>query len=361
MTNEYTMRLYLILALISLFCFSAQPQNFYVVSQRDNPLVNKTFMLNVNNCDSFPIFTCPPTNNINQLPENQYTDISINFSSMYFVSGWGSLYVKNLNDTVSCQYLGNFNYNINALATANTGVVYATGQVNGICKLFKYQGGSFTLLGSLPSNFYSAGDLFFYENRLFMTGTTSDFLSGYIVEVDVDNPNQSCYYMTLPNLQAWGGFSVNNGNLSRVFIISVNNTGGVHTSSLYEINMQNKTIGPVMCTYPFFINGAATVYSFANPGNTLCDATALNVRESSQHLFRVQNPVVNQLHIETDLDPSQIGTAGVFDPCGNFVKSLNADNIASGMDVSNLAPGFYIIKLITQKGREYKQKVIIQN
>ncbi|MES2680222.1 MAG: T9SS type A sorting domain-containing protein [Bacteroidota bacterium] len=351
------MKRYFILFPAIFICSLSFSQNFYVVSQRDVPLINKTFMLNVNNCDSFPIFTCPPTNNVNQLPENQYTDMSINYTTMYFVSGWGSLYSRNLNDSISCQYLGNFNYNINALATANTGVIYAAGQVNGVCKLFKYQGGAFSLLGNFPSNFFSAGDLFFYDNRLFMTGTTGDLSSGYIIEVDVNNPSLSCYYMPLPNMHPWGAFSINTGNISRVFIISTHDNSGVHTSSLYEINMGNKTIGSLMCTYPYFINGAATVYSYGTAGNTLCDPTAINNLQSD-YIFRIANPVTNSIHIETNLDPSQIQSLALFNASGELLESFNHENYTPVVDVSHLSPGIYVIRLNTINGRQYQQKLI---
>jgi hypothetical protein len=350
------MKSYFILLLFFLNSILSFSQNFYVVSQRDVPLVNKTFMLNINNCDSFPIFTCPPTNNVNQLPENQFTDMSINYTTMYFVSGWGSLYSRNLNDSVSCQYLGNFNNNINALATANTGVIYAAGQVSGVCKLFKYQGGACSLIGNFPSNFLSAGDLFFYENRLFMTGTTSDFMSGYIVEVDVNNPSLSCYYMPLPNLHPWGAFSLNNGNVSRVFIISTNDNGGIHTSSLYEINMAAKTIGPLMCTYPYFIHGAATVYSYGTAGNTLCDPTGINSLQPAG-IFRISNPVTNFIRIETPLDASQIQSIGVYNVSGELVQFIKGENYAPLIDVSHLSPGIYVVRLNTTTGAQYQQKL----
>ncbi len=351
------MKSYFILFQVFFVCNLSFPQNFYVVSQRDVPLINKTFMLNVNNCDSFPIFTCPPTNNVNQLPENQYTDMSINYTTMYFVSGWGSLYSRNLNDTISCQYLGNFNYNINALATANTGVIYAAGQVSGVCKLFKYQGGAFSLIGNFPSNFFSAGDLFFYENRLFMTGTTSDFTSGYIVEVDVNNPSLSCYYMPLPNLHPWGAFSINSGNVSRVFIISTNDNAGIHTSSLYEINMAAKTMGPLMCTYPYFIHGAATVYSYGTAGNTLCDPTAIPSL-TSEFVFRINNPVANSILIESNIEPSQIQGLGIFNVSGEMIEFVKGENYSPVIDVSRLPAGIYVLRLNTIGGVQYQQKLI---
>jgi gliding motility-associated-like protein len=96
-----------------------------------------------------------------------------------------------------------------------------------------------------------------------MTGTTSDLSSSYIEEVNIGNPMLSCFYMDLGNLMPFGAFSINSGGSSQAYIIStVFVSNNIYSSTLMEVNMSARTIGPVLCTYPFSITGAASVYTY---------------------------------------------------------------------------------------------------
>src|SRR5258708_5374636 len=204
-----------------LFAQSTDAQTFYANAISYPSTTNQTLKLDISNCSPSFIFTCPPTNNITQAFENQYTDMAIDLSgNVYYTSAWGSLYKRNLANS-SCQFLGTFGVTINALVTDINGVVYAAGNNNGICSLYEYdpQNGIFSTLGNFPPDIFSAGDLFFYEGRLFLTGTTFDFSSGYIVEVNISDPMNSCYYMGLQNLMAYAAFSINYPSYSKAYII----------------------------------------------------------------------------------------------------------------------------------------------
>ncbi|MBA2611707.1 MAG: T9SS type A sorting domain-containing protein [Bacteroidetes bacterium] len=345
--------------LIFFIYYSSYAQDFYIVSQRDLPsIINKTFKMNLQDCDSINTYTCPPTVDILNAPECQFTDIAVNKTGIYYVTGGsGILYRRNIADSTSCLHLGTFNYSINALVADTLGNIYATGQQNGICKLFKYNSGIFTTLGTLPNNFFSCGDLFFYMNRLFMTGTTSIFTGSYLVEVDIANPSQSCYYMGLQNLQPWGAFSVYDGVNSRAFIIGTSTTS-VKTSSLIEINMQAKTIGIVQCVYPFLVGGAGVNYEYSTAGSSICNLTSLSNQFSNISFFKVNNPVGDYMTFQTNIDLSNISSIELFDVSGKKIKSFKGSEISEKININDLTSGVYILNTRTTEGVQYQQKII---
>jgi hypothetical protein len=172
-----------------------------------------------------PEIICQPTNNVEQYFENTYTDIAIDYlNNIYYVSAWGSLYRKNTNDS-SCEFLGKFGDNlgtINSLVADSNVLLYASGNSNGVGVLYKYDInlGVFSELGSLPTNYIASGDLFFYEDRLFLTAqniTTSKYC---IIEINMIQPEISCFYMDLNNLEALSAFSVNYGTFSKSYILT---------------------------------------------------------------------------------------------------------------------------------------------
>lgn len=332
-------------------------QDFYVTSSRDNPLGNKAFKLNISNCDSVKIYSCLPSNNVLQYFENKYGDIAIdNNQNIYYVSGWGSLYTRNLNDSTSCQYLGTFNNTINALVADSTGTLYAAGNQNSVCTLYKYSSGNFTTLGNFPSGFFSSGDLFFYEKRLFLTATNSNFTASYLVEVSLPDPLKSCYFMGLQNLQPYAAFSIKNILNSRAFIICENN---YPASTLIEIDILNQTIGAPICTYPFLIDGAASVYNLTSSRTTpICNLATTIGTLSAPLFFNIQNPVLNSIQIKTNIDPRQIDKLILFDISGREVKNYTNPSFKENIDASDIEEGLYILRITTRKGQVFEQKLV---
>jgi len=258
--------LFFICLQVFIFIWPADAQTFYANSINYVPLQNQTLMLDLSNCNTPLINTCPPTNNVVQAFEAQYTDIALDINgNFYYVSGWGSLYTRNINNPSSCQFLASFGVTINALVADISGVIYAAGNNGGVCSLYKYDPatGVFSTIGNFPPNYFSAGDLFFYEGRLFLTCTNSNFTQAYLIEVNIADPMKSCYYMGLQNLQAYGAFSINYPSYSKAYIISttfISNNN--YQAFLYEIDMASRTVGAAICTYPYAINGAASVYHY---------------------------------------------------------------------------------------------------
>lgn len=299
-----------------LLSVSLSAQDIYVTASV-NPIGNKTYRINPANCDVEEIYTCNPTNNIGQFPENQYTDIAIDGQqNLYWVSGWGSLYKRNLGDVNSCEFLGVFDNSksINALVADSATTLYAAGNFGGVCTLYKYSGGNFSTLGNLPAGIFSEGDLFFYEQRLFLTATDAYLTHSFLVEINTTNPELSCAYMELDCHQVFGAFSVKAGTTSKPYIISANTSS---SSSLREIDIANKVVSSVICDYPFMAAGATAVYSQTS-NNTVC----------TQHSTTTPG-CVNEYFIKTYSRTD--ASINIFD----FVKTTTNEIIAGGTMVVN--------------------------
>ena len=247
-----------ILLFIVLFCaYELNGQVFYANSIDYNANgTNKTIQLNISNCSVAEIFTCPTTNNA------PYYDIAIDSSqNIFYVGADRGLYKRELNNISSCSYLGNFEsgiYYINSLVSDVNGDIYACGGN----VLYKYESQThiFRTLGNLPPDIYSLGDLFFYEGRLFLIALNSAASAQFLVEINTVSPGLSFIYMNLPNLNSYAGFSLKFPTYSQAYIVSKNNDG---SSTLFEIDMSQKILGPSICTYSFEIDGCASIYNFS--------------------------------------------------------------------------------------------------
>ena len=247
----------------------ANAQTFYAVININigPPYGNLTYELNTNNCDSSKIFTC--ISSVTQYDyDSLYFDIAIDTSgNIYYVTSTAKLYTRKYSDSNSCQFLGVFNsYNIEALVTDLEGNVLAAGyDTNGIPALFRYdtKAKKFYTIGNFPNNFLPSGDLFFYEGNLFMTA--EDLGDAFIVEVVINDPSKSCYYMNLGSINPYSAFSIQYPTYSDAYVISTELNNSSYTgyiSKLYKINLQAKTLSDVICEYPFQITGTATVYKY---------------------------------------------------------------------------------------------------
>lgn len=331
----------LLLVLLQLFLLTnAHSQTFYVSCPVNVPVEKKAFQLSTTDCTPVQMFVCPPTNDTFQFPENQFLDIAMDKNqNLYYVSGGGgSLYKRSLNDTTSCQFLGTFFSGMVALVADSDDLIYGCTQVNGICGLYRYRisSGVFDTVGILPTGLYAAGDLFFYEGWLFLTGTTPTYTASYLAEIDIDDPSQSCYYMGLENLQPWSAFSINYGAYSKAYVLStITDT----SSALIELDIENKTIGNPICTYPFLAGGAATYYNLTASSSNVCDTnnTAINSNLLGI-IFSIQNPVSDYIQIRANTDDVQIENLTLFNAFGKQVKHYSNENFKANLDVSDIPP-----------------------
>jgi hypothetical protein len=223
--------------------------------------------------------------------------------------------------------------------------------------LYRYDtnSGTFTTLGSLPNGQYPGGDLFFYENRLFLTTTTG------ILEVNMVDPSQSCPFMNLSIPNIYAAFAVNSETSSKAYIINFN-TFPAFNSTLYEIDMVHRQIGAPIRTYPHAVFGAATNYSLTSTNST-CSPTPLAVKESnaSSTYFNVINPVKSSIICQTNIESRQIISIRLFDSSGKLIKDFSNQNTIERLDVSGIPNGIYLLTVSTKKGETYTKKIIINS
>jgi hypothetical protein len=349
-----TLKRFVFFACFILYTVSCKAQSFYITQPIDDPLSNKGYKQNLDsNCVFTDEYYCPPTNNIGQWFENWYSDIAVDKNSIWYVSCWSSLYKRNLADS-ACQYVGSFPAgSINALTADSAGTIYAAGHVNYVGVLYKYDSTGFTLLGTFPSGFVSAGDLFFYEHRLFLTGTSAPGTMKYLIEVSLPNPALSCYYMSLNNYDAFAAFSIREQEGSRAFIVA---NGGTY-STLMELDIPNQQILPPLCIYPFPVWGAGANYN-RSAAITSCTPNPLNVAQPLIPKMQITNPVEGRLFIHTDLNPVDLLSANIFDLSGRKMLSFMPSQFPENLDVSNLPGGLYLFRIITKSGIRVNEKFL---
>jgi hypothetical protein len=251
------MKRFIFIVLVIIF-FKSNAQTYYLTANAYDAQTNNynaTYKFSINNCDTIgTLYTCLDT-----YGDYSFNDMAIDTAgNLYWVTIEGALYTSKLNDSASCQFLGVFDNDsaIQGLVANVSGDILAIGtnDYNNRTKLYEYQPKTktFTTLGILPDGFIAAGDLFFYEGRLFYTSFN------FLVEINLDAPSQSCNYMNIGDINAYATFSIQNGTCSDAYVVG--NSGGI--SSLYKLDLYSKTISEPICTYNFVANGGASVYNY---------------------------------------------------------------------------------------------------
>lgn len=339
---------------ISLISINTYSQEFYVNTLDNN--VNGVLKLDVSNASQVPEPFCPPTINTSQ----KFTDIAIDGSNnIYYVTGLGHLYKKDA-VTSNCEYLGLFNIHnnpysnlINSLVVDSGNYIYATGPA--AYELFRYDiaNGIFSSMGNLSGSLNPAGDLFFYEGRLFLTTTTG------ITEINMPNPIASCPFMNLNLSGMFSAFSVNYGTYSKVFVIDSN----YPNSTLYEVDMVNKQLSqPIRTYYNNYIQGAAKAYNLTATYSA-CSQTPLSTKEANTNdlYFNVINPAKNNIITKTNISRAQITQIRLFDNSGRLIKDFSDQNNVENLNISGITSGNYLLMVTTKKGETYTKKIIIKS
>jgi len=336
----------------------AGAQRFYAVSPVYLPLGNKTLLLDIASCDSVSRHVCPPTHNLLQYFENVYGDMAIDGdSNVWYISSWGSLYKGSLHDT-ACSFVAKLeSATVNALVADADGNLYAAGMMNGLSVLYKYDSTGFHVLGRFPPGIFSSGDLFFYENCLFMTCTDAHLTKTSLVEVSLPDPAGSCYYMSLGTGAAFGAFSIREGAESKAFVLlSVDGA----SSTLIEIDIPNRRLAGNICSYPFVVNGAAAPYDLTADSNTCIPLppTAITAVRINDDFITVLQPSSGRIRVQSNIDAAQISCLTLFELSGRKVKSFDPSAFPHDMDVSALPDGMYILNLSTSNGQVHRQKML---
>lgn len=352
--------------LVTFFYTKVTAQTFYVNTLKD-PFDNKTYQINVQTCDTVQLFTCSPTNDTLQYFENVYDDIAIDGNqNLYYASALGSVYRRSLTNN-ACQFVGTFGHNINALVADRNGDLLAAGNENDVCTLYKFTvaTNSFTTLGNFPPSFFSSGDLFFYEDKLFLTANNADFTNSFLVQVNLSNPSQSCYYMNLHNLYPYAAFTLNDGT-PKAYLISTGARGSVFTSTLYEINLSARTLSTALCTFPFQIMGAASIYISLPTINPDCSALPIELIKFN---YNIQNEMI-ELVWQTDLELGndyfviEKSTDGkYFQPLGRRNGAGNSDitHRYSFIDSTPSLKNFYRLKQVDLDGKYTYSHILFVN
>lgn len=329
-------------------------QEFYVNGLTINPGAvipsNIVFKLNVSNNSETSESFC-------QLPSSSsevYTDIAIDqYGNSYYVTNSGLLYKKNGNGS-GCQFLGDFSYGgINSLAIDSGNFLYAIGGQSNQLYRYDIASGVFSDLGNIPANESAGGDLFFYENRLFLTTANG------LLEINMVDPSQSCPFMNIQLPSLYAAFSIDYGTYSKAYIISGNNNW---SSTLYEVDMVNKVLSDPIRTYNYPIYGAASVYNLTSTNST-CSLTPLSVQETntSNKFFNVINPAKNTIICKTNIDRKEITQIRMFDNSGRLIKDFSNQNNIENLDISNFPDGIYLLTIATKNREKYTKKIIIKS
>ncbi|KPH11098.1 T9SS type A sorting domain-containing protein [Chryseobacterium sp. ERMR1:04] len=342
--KPFIVKITLILFLFSLKLYS---QEFYVNSY--NQYLNAVSKLDITTLTATNVPFCPPTVYIGET----YSDIAIDSSNnLYYVTTTGLLYRKKSSDS-SCEFLGDFTTIgfINSLTADSGNYIYAAGF--GYSKMYRYDisSGTFTVMGDLPITQSPAGDLFFYNNHLFLTTNTG------ILEINMMNPSQSCQFMSLSIPDAYAAFSIDYGIHSKVYIVSAT----YPNSTFYEVDMENKIVSGPIGTFNGSINGAASIYNSTSTNSTCTPLATLNVQENTviNFYFNVISPSNTNIICKTNINRREITQVRLFDNSGRIIKDFSNQNTIESLDVSGVTNGTYLLTVSTKNGETYTKKIII--
>lgn len=359
--NSIYVRSLLIFLLFLRLTSFAYSQIFSVNVVDNSQLVNTEFQFDISNNSESEQFICIPTHNIDQYFENTYTDIAIDHqNNVYYVSAWGSLYRKNHNDS-SCEFLGKFDDylgTINSMVADSNKFIYAAGNLHNVSYLYKYdiELQTFETLGNIPS-YIATGDLFFYNNRLFLAALDTSTSKSCIIEINMVDTQQSCYFMDLNNINVYGAFSVNYGNYSKAYILT-EWTLNTESSSLIEIDMENKEIGDVIRTYDHIIYGAATFYDLTST-DSMCKTMNNTDLIALDFYFNITNPSSENILFTTDIDFNKIEKIKLFDFQGKEIRTFKNINTNS-LDISSIEKGMYLLQVHIRDYKTLTKKIIIK-
>ncbi|MEG1666593.1 T9SS type A sorting domain-containing protein [Chryseobacterium sp.] len=321
-----------------------------------SPLINQVYKFNINNSTEVSQNVCTPTANM-----NSYSDIAIDSSNnIYYISQAGLLY-KESTTTSNCTYLGDFStnqgvtYGSNSLTADSGNFLYALAGSN-ILVRYDTNTGVFSNLGIIPNSHTAGGDLFFYENRLFLLTTTG------ILEINMANPAQSCPFMDIYLPKLYAGFSINYGTHSKAYILSNSiNSSFQYISTLYEVDMVNKQLGNAIRTYNHNIYGAAASYNLTSTNSSCIPILSTEENNFDNDYLSVINPAKNNIIVQTNIKRSEIISIRLYDNSGRLIKDFSNHKNIESLDILGIPSGNYLLTLSTKNGKTYTKKIILKN
>lgn len=350
-----------------LISFELSAQQFYVNTSINTVTKdNKTYLFSLDSCQvntdtsDYEIFTCADPNRFNDIAVDHQNNI-------WYLNEQGELYKRNLNDS-NCQYIGRAPGSPHTALVADTvGNIYLAGGLvkrNNIITsglISKYDGNNFSIVDTLPIGMYSAGDLFFYEDKLFLTAASSGDDSLYLAEININAPQHSCYYMSLDDMVPWAAFSTHEeSGKDRVFIMSVHKPDYDRTT-LIEIDIPNKKILDTICTYPFIARGAAARFP-AIWTTTSCPTPPASISQvpSKYADISILNPTTGFIRINSSMTASDIATIELYNTAGTKLKAFQPSQFPNMLDVSEVSAGLYILHVKTRHGGNINKKLLVR-
>lgn len=330
---------------------SLNAQEFFVntIDFPPVPPSDNVYKLNISNASVTPESFCIPA----VVSDAGYTDIALDkFNNFYYVTSAGLLYGQNKQEGSSCQFLGDFSTGtINSLTADWDNNLYAIGSL-GILYKYDIDSATFSVMGNVPG-VIPGGDLFFYENRLFLTTTEG------IIEINMVDPSQSCPFINSGSLypSLYAGFSVDYGSYSKAYVINNVNQNSV----LYEVDMVNHQIGNPIRTYNHRIYGATTAYSLTSSNSTCSPTLSTKENKSNNEYFDVINPAINIIKIKTNIRIDQITSIRLYDLTGKLVRDFNEISNIESLNIADISTGAYLLTLSTKKGETHTKKIIIKS
>ena len=350
--------------MISIPCFS---QDFYV-NTFNSSYDNNMFLLNTQDDSVEEHNICLPTNGNGLISDSIYFDLATDAENdMYFVTPIGSLYKKSGQDG-TCEFLGGFPESpfINSLVAGANKILYAAGYDPNteIGMLYTYDGntGVFTTLGSLPDGQTPSGDLFFYNDRLFvvcgnLTNPTNP--ESAILEINLENTETSCYYMSLEDLIVFGAFTVfKTEDFTYCYIMTSNDPNDPQNSALIEIYMETQEIGDTIRTYDFPVYGADAYYKL-NSTYPTCQSLGLDNLDDESTYFNFIVPSSNLLKFNTNIPLERISNISAYNHLGQKVISYSTIS-TSYLNTSKLKSGIYLFQVEIDDSSLMTRRVVIK-
>jgi hypothetical protein len=344
------------------FGLAANAQYFYANSVTYPEISNTLHKISLLDYWIYEFPACEPTNNTSELMELRYTDMAMDESHVYYVSAWGSLYKGDITNNDSCEFLGTFDTSINSLTVDDGNFLYAAGYQNEEGYIYKYDiaNNTIILMGNLPTEVIPSGDLFFYKGHLFLTVTKENSPSKtFLYEINLNAPQESCEHMDFGIYQCYGAFVTDDGSITKAYILTCAN-GDPITTSLRTIDIENKTVGPVLATFDYLFMGAATSYNNVST-NMVCGMLGLNENYTDASFININNPVdLNQnLKIFTNIDTKNFSIIRLYDITGKYVKNFDSQNL-DNLNISDMSSGNYIIEFNFINGEKMMRKLIVK-
>lgn len=342
-------------AMAILSSISMSGQEFFVNRLDDGPIENSLYKVELATGVATELPICPPYLATDNAPELQYLDMAQDAQgNFWFVTGTGALYTLHAT-TGTCDYKGTFGQVINALEADVLGHIYAAGNQNGVCTLLRYDiaSGVFLNIGDFGQGVYSSGDLFYFENRLFLCCTNDELTAGSLVEVNIAAPEQSCGIMDLGTVLPFGAFTVCTNGVSQPYLVSQETPTSFAVRTL---DLTNETVGGVLFSLPFTVVGAARFYDLSH-SPVPCVAGTRDYTKND--CLRLVNPARERIIITTDLQPEFVIGGFLYDCSGRIIRRSGNGQIPD-FDIAGIEEGLYFLEVCLADGSRCGKTVVVE-